>query len=119
MINYTKKELGKFGENIAVKFLKQNKYEIIERNFTCRQGEIDIIAKDEKEIVFIEVKTRKNFKYGKPADAVDYTKQRHIFKTAKYFLYKTNLLDANLRFDVIEVYIKDDKIFVNHIKQAM
>ena len=61
---YVNKETGKLGEDIAVHYLKQNGYVILDRNFECRQGEIDIIALDKKEIVFIEVKTRtSNKKY--------------------------------------------------------
>ena len=64
--------LGKLGEKIAEKYLIKNKYTIIEKNFYSKQGEIDIIAeeKDTREIVFIEVKTRTNSKYGRPKDAV-------------------------------------------------
>ena len=66
----SKKEFGNIGEDISCKYLEQKGYKIIERNFTCRQGEIDIIAKDGKELVFIEVKSRSNFFYGQAKDAV-------------------------------------------------
>ena len=67
---YIKKEIGEIGEKLATNYLIQNNYQIIKRNFTCRQGEIDIIAKDKikKELTFIEVKTRTNFKYGLPSE---------------------------------------------------
>ena len=76
---YEKHEIGKLGEDIACKYLLQQNYKIIERNFLCKQGEIDIIARDEKYLVFIEVKTRSNVLYGKPIDAVDRTKEKHIY----------------------------------------
>ena len=63
-------------------------YKIIERNFYANQGEIDIIAKDKKEIVFIEVKTRTSFKYGYPIDGVNSYKRHHLFKACNYYLYK-------------------------------
>ena len=94
-------------------------YKIIERNFSCRQGEIDIIAKDKDEIVFIEVKTRTNKKYGEPIDAITYYKKKHIIKSIKYYLYIKNLENAFVRIDVIEVYQKKDGFFVNHIKGAI
>ena len=75
---HIKKELGNIGEQIAVEYLEKNNYQILKRNFYCRQGEIDIIAKDKKEIVFIEVKTRSNLKYGRPAEAVNTQKLQHM-----------------------------------------
>lgn len=116
---HIKKELGNIGEQIAVEYLKKNKYQILEKNFYCRQGEIDIIAKDRKEIVFFEVKTRTNINFGKPAEAVNELKQKHMYKSAKYFLYKTKALDNFIRFDVIEILISNGKFNINHIKQII
>ena len=89
---YFRQEIGKWGENLACKYLEKNNYEIIERNFLCHQGEIDIIAKDrnQREIIFIEVKTRSNLKYGNPAEAVNKEKQRHIKQVAEYYIYNHN-----------------------------
>ena len=115
---YINKETGKLGEDIAVNYLKQNGYVILDRNFECRQGEIDIIALDKKEIVFIEVKTRTSNKYGTPSEAVNKIKQKHMLQTIKYYLYIRNLSDEFIRIDVIEVYIKNNVYKVNHIKQA-
>ena len=84
---YEKHVLGKKGEKIATNFLKKLGYKIIETNFSCRQGEIDIIAKDNSELVFVEVKTRKSLEYGSPADAVNTIKKIHIYKVAEYYLY--------------------------------
>ena len=115
---YINKETGKLGEDIAVNYLKQNRYTILDRNFECRQGEIDIIALDKEEIVFIEVKTRTSNKYGAPSEAVNKIKQKHMLQTIKYYLYIRNLSDEFIRIDVIEVYIKNNVYKVNHIKQA-
>lgn len=116
---HKKRELGNLGEQIAVEYLEKNRYRIIKRNFYCRQGEIDIIAKDKKEIVFIEVKTRSNISFGEPSEAVNSIKQKHIYKAAQYFLFKTNSLDMLIRFDVIEVLIKEGKFNIKHIKQII
>ena len=116
---YIKQEIGKLGEDIAENYLKQKGYKILDRNFECRQGELDIIALDKKEIVFIEVKTRTSNKYGTPSEAVNKTKQKHMLQTIKYYLYIRNLSDEFVRIDVIEVYIKDNVYKVNHIKQAL
>ncbi len=116
---YLKKRIGKIGEELTCKYLEQKGYSIIKRNFYCKQGEIDIIAKENNEIIFIEVKTRTNAKFGNPADAVNFLKQKHIYNTAKYFLYKTNIENMSIRFDVIEVLIRNDNVRFHHIKQII
>lgn len=116
---HIKKQFGNAGEDIAVKYLEEQGYIILERNFYCRQGEIDIIAKDKNEIIFVEVKTRRDTKYGYPSEAVNQQKIKHILKTAKYYLYKNKLLNKYVRFDVIEVLIKNGKFNINHIKQII
>lgn len=110
--------LGKLGEKIAEKYLIKNKYTIIEKNFYSKQGEIDIIAeeKDTREIVFIEVKTRTNSKYGRPKDSVTINKRKHMYKTARYYLYKNKNNNQFIRFDVIEIVIRGKKDWLNHIK---
>lgn len=116
---YYKQEIGKSGEEIVSKYLESKGYEILDRNFNCYQGEIDIIAKDKKEIVFIEVKTRKNKKYGLASEAVNENKQKHLLKAIKYYIYIKKYENCFIRIDVIEVYIKNRKININHIKQAI
>lgn len=115
----TKQLEGKIGEIEATKYLENLEYEILCNNFRCMQGEIDIIAKDGREIVFIEVKTRTSTKFGEAREAVDKNKQKHILNAAKYYLYKNNLQDNFTRVDVIEVYIKDDIKIINHLKQVI
>ena len=113
-----KKMFGNIGEIIGSKYLEQIGYKVIERNFSCRQGEIDIIAKDRNEYVFIEVKTRSNLIFGKPKEAVNYYKQTHILKSTKYYLYIHKLNNCFIRFDVIEIYFKHNKYILNHIKNV-
>ena len=115
---YTQK-IGKFGEDEAEKYLKQKGYKILERNFSCKRGEIDIIALEKNEIVFIEIKARVSLKYGFPSEAVTKYKLKHIYKTAEYYLYTRNLQKENCRIDVIEVYIKNNKVKINHLKQVV
>lgn len=118
---YFKQEIGKWGENLACEYLKKDQYKIIDRNFLCRQGEIDIIAKDnvKKEIVFIEVKTRSNFKYGNPSDAVNKQKQKHMKQAIRYYIYKKHIANVPIRVDVIEIYIMKEGYKINHIKQIV
>lgn len=116
---YYKQETGKEGEDIATEYLESIGYNVIERNFECRQGEIDIIALDKDEIVFIEVKTRRNKKYGLAAEAVNDTKKKHLWKAVQYYLYSRNLQDDFIRLDVIEIYLSKGRAYINHIKKAI
>ena len=116
---YQKHIIGQEGEDIACKYLLQNQYEIIERNFECRQGEIDIIAIDKNELVFIEVKTRTNNNYGRPAEAVTYYKQKHLLKSIEYYIFKRKIEKVFIRIDVIEVYNHKGKNYIHHIKNAI
>ena len=111
------KIIGNEGEDIACDYLINRQYKIIERNFGCKQGEIDIIALDKNELVFIEVKTRSNYKYGEGVNAVNNFKQKHIYKSASYYVYKRNLNNEFIRFDVIEVYMLPP-IKINHLKNV-
>ena len=108
---------GILGENLAAEYLENIGYKIIERNFLCRQGEIDIIAKDKDEYVFIEVKTRSSSCYGRPSEAINGIKKKHIVKSTKYYLYLHKLENMFIRFDVIEVYLYNHKYKINHLKQ--
>ncbi len=94
--------IGNIGEDYAVKILKKNKYRIIERNFTVRGGEIDIIAKNGEYLVFVEVKLRKSTDFGRPAEHVGLKKQENI-KTAAMLYMKKIEYDGLCRFDVIEI----------------
>lgn len=117
---YKKQAIGKSGEELACKYLEKNDYNIIERNFSCLQGEIDIIAYDvkNKELVFFEVKTRTNFNYGFPSDSVNKQKQRHILKSVEYYLYSRKIDNTFVRIDVIEIVVNKGEYKLNHLKQA-
>lgn len=103
------------------KYFKQNNYKIIQRNFRCNDGEIDIIVYDinTKEIVFVEVKTRTNLMYGKPVDALNKNKMNHFIKTINYYVYIKNLQKSLIRVDAVEVYVKNNHYIINHIKQII
>ena len=115
----TNTELGKKGEQVASKYLQKLDYFIITRNFKCSHGEIDIIATDKNELVFIEVKTRGSKKYGEAREAVDKYKKKHIKKAAMYYIYKYRLENRFIRFDVIEIYVKNNQFYIKHIKNTL
>jgi putative endonuclease len=94
---------GKAGEELAVRYLKKKGYKVLERNYTCSVGEIDIIAKDKKTIVFVEVKTRRSMSYGSARLAITPRKQRKISMTALCYLKSNRQMDQNARFDVVTV----------------
>jgi len=96
--------LGRRGENISVEFLKKKGYKIIERNYRCSLGEIDIVAKDKNVLCFVEVKTRKTERYGLPEEAINWHKQRKLTKVALTYLKEKKIYKQDLRFDVVSVY---------------
>jgi putative endonuclease len=95
--------LGKKGEELAITQLEALKYKILERNFKCHLGEIDIIARDRSTLVFIEVKTRATKDFGGPAAAVHERKQRQLSKVALVYLNQKKLFNIPARFDVVAV----------------
>lgn len=116
----TMKEIGDFGEDAAEKYLKDNDYEVLKRNFRLKFGEIDIIAKQNDCIVFVEVKTRKSSDFGQPSEYVNLRKQIRIKKAAAVYI---DIENNDIRFDVIEVFYserggKTVLNSINHIENA-
>ena len=115
------KGTGELGEEVATNFLVTRGYRIVERNFHCKGGEVDIIARDpgDKSLVFVEVKARTGLSYGVPQLAVTPFKQRQISKAALTWLSKNRLHDHNARFDVIAILLHTGgQHAVDHIKNA-
>ena len=110
-------ELGKRGELIAIEYLESKGYKILENNWRTNRKEIDIIAIDNNEIVFIEVKTRRNNHYGDPEEAVDMKKQKHLINAAEDYIF-SNKIDLDTRFDIISVIYDGRNHSINHIKEA-
>ena len=109
-----RRETGTQYEERAAEYLIAQNYQILERNYRIRSGEIDIIARDGTVLVFIEVKYRKNDESGNPLEAVDIRKQRKIKKVARYYLYQKKYGDVPCRFDVIGICGSH----IEHIKDA-
>lgn len=110
--------LGSWGEQIAESYLLSHGYEIMERNYRCRIGELDLIAIDGEVIVFVEVKARQTLTYGLPCESITNTKQQHIRRTAKQYVLSHSLEDWDLRIDVIEILRIEGKTYVHHIPDA-
>lgn len=104
-------EKGKFGETVAASYLEKQGYEVIERNFRCRLGEVDIICKKNNQIVFVEVKTRTSDQYGAPSEAVTKDKMNKIRKVAALYMMSEKITNYQVKFDVMEIVL-------NHIENA-
>lgn len=113
-----RRETGDWGEKVAAEYLQKQGYRILTTNFRCKIGEIDIIAKDQEYIVFIEVKYRKDLSHGLPREAVTYYKQRTIIKVAMWYLKQKHLYDCSCRFDVIEILGGPTGLTISLIKDA-
>lgn len=95
-----KRELGTIYEEKTSDYIKKHSMKILEMNYRCKCGEVDIIAQDKNYLVFIEVKYRTSLNYGHPSQAVDYRKQRKIIQTAIWYIKNTQKFDCPIRFDV-------------------
>jgi putative endonuclease len=113
-----RKDLGEWGEKLATKYLKSKGYQILERNYSCKMGEIDIIVEKGEFLIFIEVKTRRSDSYGLPQAAVNYYKQEKIKKVALYYLGNIEDNDLQIRFDVISIMLKGVKPQIDHFQGA-
>lgn len=111
-----KKTVGDFGEDLVEEYLRNKGYDILDRNFRKPFGEIDIIARIDEIVVFVEVKTRKNKDFANPSEAVTISKQQKIIKASQAYLMENDLTDSIIRFDVAEVIRVDGEI--NYIENA-
>lgn len=102
-------ESGIFGENLALEYLKAHGYVIHAINWRYKHWEVDIIASDEKTLVFVEVKSRKSNLYGNPSDFVDHKKQRNLIQAADAYI-ELNNCEGEIRFDIVSVYLGVNKI---------
>jgi putative endonuclease len=116
-----KNRLGKSGELMAKDFLSKKNYKFITANYRYERAEIDLIFEDEKNkmLIFAEVKTRRNKKYGLPEESITVTKQNHIRKAALGFVNNfPQYSKHDMRIDVVSILLTDDKSEINHIENA-
>jgi putative endonuclease len=111
--------LGKAGEEEALRFLKSKGYKLLRQNYKTKLGEIDIIAQDRETLCFIEVKTRSSDMFGHPSEALTPAKQKKLSQLALIFLKEHNLIEKKARFDVVTImHSKDKAIDFKLIKDA-
>lgn len=120
LIMISNKKIGSDGESLARQYLTARGYRVLEENFRCRLGEIDLIAQEGKTICFIEVKARRSLAQGQPYEAVNFRKKRKLSQMAVFYLkHKFNSLEIPSRFDVISiVQDKNNAPSIQHIKSA-
>ena len=110
--------LGQDGERVAEQFLKRKGYTLVERNYRCSAGEVDLIVLDRRVIVFVEVKTRSDHSFGTPLEAVEIRKQHKMIRAAQYFLNQKGLHQREARFDVVGISWPGRVPIVEHIENA-
>lgn len=110
-----KKEQGKYGEDLACKFLAGLDYEIIERNYLIRGGEIDIVAKDGETTVIVEVKLREGDQYGSAIESISNSKLRYLIRTTKIYAYEKDI-KGGLRIDLVAIDFINGKPKIEHIE---
>lgn len=112
---------GRWGEALAAEYLRKKRYQLVAANYTCRYGEIDLIVRNRRYIVFVEVKLRKSADFARAAEYVDPRKQERLRKTAGLWLSQ-NETDLQPRFDVLEIYAPDGmdtvRPAINHMEDA-
>ena len=113
-----RQQFGSNSESLVARYLKKSGYKILEQNYRTPLGEIDIIAKEKKTIVFVEVKSRRSNRYGNPKWAVTPRKQRKISMVALQYLKSTRQLDNRARFDVVTVISNRDEPQIEIVKNA-
>jgi putative endonuclease len=117
----TRKQLGSIGEGFAFEYVQQLEYRIVERNWRCRTGEIDLIAQYDELLIFIEVRTRSGgYSFGTAEESVNTRKQHKIRETAKYYLLRYQMQNVQVRFDVISIQATKEGslVSVNHLLNA-
>ena len=120
VLNDARGTVGKIGEDAGVKYIKDNGYEVICRNYRCGFGEIDIIARQKETFVFIEVKTFTGTDLGSPKEAVTKRKKKKIILVAKHYIAKNRIKNHRFRFDVIAVVLDTQRNIrkIEHIINA-
>jgi putative endonuclease len=120
-VDRTRQRIGKLGEKLAEKFLVSRGFQILNRNFSTPFGEIDLIAKQNEYIVFLEVKTRISERFGPPLSSITGIKQKHISKNCQYYLKRYGLYEKPCRIDVIGISLnaREDLHILRHIRNAI
>jgi putative endonuclease len=105
----TTRRAGEAAEAMACRYLEQQGLRLIRHNYRCRAGEVDLIMQDGEQLVFVEVRSRRNSRYGTPAESITKTKQKRLYKAAAHYLLSSRS-NAPCRFDVIAIVQQDNRL---------
>ena len=113
--------LGKWGEGVAVRFLQEKGYVLVATNYRCRWGEVDIVAQEGDDLVFVEVRTRRSVLYGTPEESITAVKARKLVATAQEFLQAHDQVHAGWRIDLIAIRLDGDRRVqdITHLRHAV
>ncbi|MEW6718724.1 MAG: YraN family protein [Chloroflexota bacterium] len=116
-----KHTLGRWGESLAVEYLTEHGYKVIERNVYTPYGELDIVALQDEDVVFVEVKTRRTLSFGMPEESITLRKQEHLIEAAQAYLQEHPEFSGDWRIDVIAIHIKkpNARPDIRHIENAV
>lgn len=118
-VNRKSSEIGKEGERLAAVYLESKGWTILDRNYSFQRAEVDLVAYDNRQIVFVEVKRRSRTDYGYPEDPIDERKIRMIYKAAEAWMYERRMEGSPTRFDVISIVQKGNEApDIRHIENA-
>ena len=113
-----RQNIGAEGEQIASDYLESKGFKIIERNYRCKRGELDIIAMENDILVFVEIKTRKPDYLKQPFVSVTRSKEKKVLSIADYYIYKNKIRNTRTRFDVISIVLDTPKPEIKHFRGA-
>lgn len=104
---------------MAASYLSAHGYTVLQRNYSCPMGELDIVARQGDVVAFVEVKTRRSLRYGRPCEAVNFRKRQHIIQSARWYINQYRLSGLHYRFDIVEVLARPGgSANINHIRNA-
>ena len=113
--------LGKWGEDVAGRFLEEKGYRLLDTNYRCRWGEVDIVAQEGDELVFVEVRTRRGAEFGTPEESVTAAKARRLIATAQDYLQQNGQEESEWRIDLIAIRLDGDRRVedIAHLRHAV
>ncbi len=114
-----RKQTGQHGEDAAAMYLTERGYSIVQRNWRCTVGELDIVAEADNTLVFVEVRTKRSRNFGTAVESITPTKQAKLVELAETYLQETNILNQDWRIDVIAIWLEAGLPHINHIENAV